>query len=81
MLPRPGFRLPLWSATAVVGLAYLARSFVRGSMRPDLPADAIVLGMLLAVIAIVALVRAEDTGERDTEASSARHEPPAKDAS
>jgi hypothetical protein len=50
-------------------------------MRPDLPADAIVIAMLVAVIVIVAFVRAEDAGDCDTEAPPAGHDPPTEDAS
>jgi hypothetical protein len=59
VLPRPRVGLPLWSAIAIVGAAYLVRSAARGSLAPDWPLDLVVLVMLVAVIAIVAFVRAQ----------------------
>lgn len=68
MLPRPRVRLPLWGAAAIVVALYLARSAVRGwDFRPDLPVDAIVLGLFLVLVIIVAYVRnvleTQDTDE------------------
>ena len=58
MLPRPHFRLPLWAAVAIVAAVYVVRSIVRGmDFRPDLPVDAIVLGLFVLVVAMVAYVR------------------------
>lgn len=53
--------MPLWAAFAVVGVAYLVRSVARGfDFRPDLPLDAILLGLLVAVVAMVAWLRTDD---------------------
>ena len=60
MLPRPRVRIPLWSAVAIVAAAYLVRSFVRGSLRPDLPLDAVVVVALAVVVGIVAVARSSD---------------------
>ena len=65
MLPRPRFRLPLWSAVIVVVAAYLIRSFIRDSLRPDIPLDLVVLAMLMAVIAIVGFVRKDARTDSD----------------
>lgn len=68
----PRMRIPLWAAIGVPVAAYAVRSAVRGSMAPDLPADAIVLGSLIAVLLLSALHRSpaqrchdELTGEMD----------------
>jgi hypothetical protein len=65
VLPRPRVRIPLWSAVAIVAAAYLVRSFVRGSLRLDLPLDAVVVVALIIVVGIVAFVRHEDHGDAD----------------
>ena len=58
MLHRWSFRLPLWAGVAIVALIYLGRSAVRGfDFRPDLPGDAVVLVLFVAVLAMVAYVR------------------------
>jgi len=65
MMPRPRFKMPLWVAAALVAAAFLARSAVRGfDFALDLPSDALVLGLFVAVIAGVAWVRA-DNARRD----------------
>ena len=61
MLPRPRFRMPLWVAVAIVALVYLGRSVARGfDFRPDLPVDAIVGGLFVLVVGIVAYLRRLD---------------------
>jgi len=58
MLPRPRIRIPFWLAVAIAVAIYLARSAVRGfDFRPDLPADAVILVLLVIVLASVAYVR------------------------
>ena len=62
MLPRPRFRLPLWAPFALAGGAYVVRSAVRGfQFRPDLPMDAIVFVLLIAVVVMVRWQRGDDT--------------------
>ena len=82
MFARPRLRIPVWSALAIVGAAYLIRSFVRDSLRPDIPADLIVLGMLAVVVLVVAYVRsnfgADDDGSPERDAAPADSEAPAK---
>lgn len=50
----PRMRIPLWVAVAVPAAAYIVRSLIRGSMRPDMPQDAIVLGALVIVLVVAA---------------------------
>ena len=70
MLPRPRFRMPLWTALAVAAGAWAIRSVMRGfDFGLDLPMDAIVLAMLLIVVAMVAWVRAQDTSENAEDVS------------
>lgn len=62
--------MPIWVAVALVAAAYLARTLLLrgGDFRPDLPADAIVLFVLVVGIGGVALVRAQqrrDAGDHD----------------
>lgn len=63
---RPSFRLPLWAAVAFAAAAYTVRSIARGSdFTPDMPGDAIVYGLLIVVVAAVALARSRATHESD----------------
>jgi len=58
MLPRPRFRLPIWAAVALVAAIYVARSILRGwNFAPDLPVDAIVLGLFVVLLIMVAYAR------------------------
>ena len=50
MTGRP--RMPLWAAVAIPAAAYALRSAIRGSLRPDLPEDVVVLVALLGLIAL-----------------------------
>ena len=60
MLHRWSFRLPLWAAVGIVAAVYVVRSATRGfDFRPDLPGDAVVLGLFAIVLGIVAYVRAK----------------------
>lgn len=54
MALRPHLRMPLWAAVALPAAAYLARSALRGSLRPDLPQDAVVLAVLLVALGFAA---------------------------
>ena len=73
----PRLRIPLWAAILIPVAAYSVRSIVRGSLQPDLPMDAIVLGAWLLVLLVAALYggaaqrRHDDldaeTGETDTD--------------
>ena len=58
MFHRWSFRLPLWAAIVIVAAVYVVRSAMRGfDFRPDLPGDAVVLGLFVIVLGIVAYVR------------------------
>lgn len=48
---RPHVRMPLWAAVAIPAAAYLLRSALRASLRPDLPEDAVVLVVLVVALA------------------------------
>lgn len=73
MLPRPRIRMPLWAAFALVGLAYLVRSIMRGfDFRPDLPIDAVLLLLLVIVVGLVAWVRSDDA-RRDADEQAQEH--------
>lgn len=53
--------MPLWAALALALAAFVVRSASRGlDFTPDLPSDAIVLGLLTVVIALVGWLRADD---------------------
>jgi hypothetical protein len=74
VLPRPRFRMPLWAVLAIAIAAYLIRSAERGfDFGLDMPVDAIVLFALLAVVALVGWVRADDA-RRDAEAAATSHD-------
>jgi len=63
----PKVRMPLWAAIAVVVAAYAIRSGIRGwDFVPDLPLDALVFGMFVVLVVLVALARrAADPDEGD----------------
>jgi len=63
VLPRPSFRLPLWSIPLIVAGLYAARSLLRGSWRAELPMDLVVLALLLVVVLTVARLRAVNSEE------------------
>ncbi|MGB4593871.1 MAG: hypothetical protein WBI63_08885 [Coriobacteriia bacterium] len=55
---RPAIKIPLWAAAVIPVAAYVIRSVARGmDFAPDLPADAIVFGALVLVIAAAAIAR------------------------
>lgn len=66
---QPRLKMPLWAAVAIPAAAYLLRSAVRGTLRPDLPADAIALGALVVMVLLATTLgssahrRDEDAGE------------------
>ena len=80
----PRLRIPLWAAILVPVAAYTVRSVARGSTRPDLPMDAIVLAAWLLVLLVAALYgsaaqrRRDDldaeTGETDTDEGHRRQD-------
>lgn len=53
----PRLRIPLWAAVSIPAAAYAIRSMVRGSLTPDLPGDAIVATILVALLSLAALRR------------------------
>lgn len=61
MLPRPTFRMPLWSVFAVLGAAYAVRSILRGGdWRPDMPMDLLVMALAVLAVVLVGVVRHGD---------------------
>lgn len=72
---RPSFRLPLWAAVAIAAAAYTLRSITRGGdFAPDLPGDAVVYGLLILVVAAVALARSRAAHEGDDDLSADVHQ-------
>lgn len=65
----PRLRMPLWAAAAVPVAAYALRSLLRGSLRPDMPGDAVVLGALAFALALAALYRAPSSQSPDDDLS------------
>ncbi|MDO8848556.1 MAG: hypothetical protein Q7W51_09250 [Coriobacteriia bacterium] len=61
----PRLRMPLWAAVVIPTAAYAVRSLVRGSVSPDLPADALAFGALALVLGLAALYRASTHDSRD----------------
>jgi len=60
--------LPLSAALLIAATVYLLRGIARGfDFSPDLPLDAVVLAMLLAVMGMVAWSRAETADDRSQE--------------
>ena len=55
---RPRLRLPLWAAVAIPAAAYLIRAVAWGSLRPQLPEDAIVFGALAIALTLAATMGA-----------------------
>jgi hypothetical protein len=53
----PRLRIPLWAAVAIPAAAYTIRSIVRGSLALDLPEDAVVAVVLVALLSLAALRR------------------------
>lgn len=54
----PNIKLPLWLAVLIPAAAYVYRSVSRGfDFMPDLPLDALVLGMFLVLLGVVYLGR------------------------
>lgn len=67
---RPRLKLPLWAAVAIPAAAYLIRAAMRGTLRPDLPGDAVVVGALLLVLLLAAISKRrgdEPNGELNDE--------------
>lgn len=60
--------MPLWAAAAIPVAAYVVRSFLRGGdFTPDVPGDLIAYGLLVLILAAVALGRARAADEYDDE--------------
>jgi hypothetical protein len=58
----------LWAAFAIVAVAYVGRSAMRGfDFRLDLPIDAVVLALFLLVVVLVAMIRASEDAPDDDE--------------
>lgn len=61
----PRLRIPLWAAAGLPVVAYLGRSFVRGSFALDLPEDLVVIAALGFVLALSALYGSAAQRRRD----------------
>jgi len=61
MIPRPRLVLPIWSAFAIAGAAYLLRAYLwkAGDLRPEMPQDAIALAALVIAVAFVVWARSQ----------------------
>ena len=67
--------MPLSAALLIAAAGYLLRGIARGfDFSPDLPLDAVVLAMLVAVIGMVAWSRAETAEDRSTDDPSGEDE-------
>ena len=66
---RPRLRVPMWVAVTAVAATYALRSILRGwDFRPDIPADAVVLGILVALVLLrLAVARSVDSEGADEE--------------
>jgi hypothetical protein len=69
---RPRLKMPMWAAAAVVAVAYVARSGLRGwDFRPDLPIDAVLATTLVALIVLRGtLARSAPAGQPDEQRPS-----------
>lgn len=67
MIPRPSLRVTPLAALAVVGGAYLIRSFVirSGDFSIDLPGDAVAASVLAVALVVVTMARARATEDRE----------------
>jgi hypothetical protein len=79
VIPRPSIRLPLWSVPVIVAVLYVGRSLLRGSWRPELPMDAVLLVMVVVVMILVARIRAmasepDDPAETTDEPGTSRND-------
>jgi hypothetical protein len=63
LLPRPSVRLPLWSVPVIVAALYVVRSLVRGTWRPEMPMDLVIVVMVVVVIVAVGRLRAIPPGD------------------
>lgn len=63
---RTRIKMPLWAVLAVAGTAYIARGFLRrgGDLAPDLPGDAVVFGIVVAVIVMTWVIRVQNAKEK-----------------
>ncbi|MHB1323397.1 MAG: hypothetical protein ACYCXZ_03510 [Coriobacteriia bacterium] len=61
---RPRITIPLWAAVAIPAAAYASRALLRGTLRPDLPQDAIVFGVLAVVLVLYATMGSAAKGRR-----------------
>lgn len=62
---QPRLKMPLWAAVALPAAAYLVRSVMRGTVRPDLPADAVVFGALVIILVLATMNSATHRSKRD----------------
>lgn len=58
-------RIPLWAAVVIPAAAYAVRSIGRGSFRPDLPDDAVVLAALLGLLVLSSVAGTAAQHRRD----------------
>ena len=67
MIPRPSLRIAPVAALAVVGGAYLIRSFVlrSGDFSLDLPEDAVTASVLAVALVVITMARSRATEDRE----------------
>jgi len=68
----PRLRIPLWAAVAIPAAAYAIRSIVRGSFALDLPEDAVV-GVVLVALLVLATLRSHTAHEGGDRLSAKVH--------
>ena len=73
---RPRIKIPLWAVLAIAGTAYLARGFLRrgGDLSPDLPGDAVVFGIVIAVMVMTWVLRVQNAREKRRAHAAEEHE-------
>lgn len=69
MIPRPRFRLPIWVALVLAGIAYLTRAWLwkAGDLAPELPSDAVVAVAFAIGVTVVAWARHNASSETQDE--------------
>ncbi|MDO9556806.1 MAG: hypothetical protein Q7J82_04415 [Coriobacteriia bacterium] len=62
---RPSLKMPLWAAVALPAAVYAFRGVLRGmDFAPDLPGDAVALGLWLIALILATLTRSASSDDR-----------------